>query len=310
MKIGKQTVGVEAELSAPIVYALRQAPRHKLDVVGFFDPGKAERHAGLTLMQPYQPGKIPIVFIHGLLSDPLTWTEMFNELGADPEVRNRYQFWAFFYPTGSPFLKSAAQLREELRAARQLCDPNGTDSALDQMVLVGHSMGGLMAKLQVIKSGDDFWNQVSKKPFAQIKATPDARQRLERSFFFEPLPFVRRVVFVATPHRIEVKPALVGRLGSYLVHMPAMLLTLHQQLLKDNPDTFTGVFARAFRRASIYCARQPAAQGDVPLPPPPSVRLHSVVGNYVDMGKEGPGDGVVPVKSARLAEAATEVEVP
>ena len=55
--------------------------------------------------------------VHGLWSSPETWTEMINELRAVPDIRNRYQFWTYLYPTGQPFWVSATQLRADLASA-------------------------------------------------------------------------------------------------------------------------------------------------------------------------------------------------
>src|SRR2546430_14931090 len=89
------------------------------------------------MYEPYQPGKIPVVMIHGLLSSPLTWAPMFNDLRADPSLPDRFQFWFYFYPTGTPYLATAADLRQELARLRTEPDPPGKDPALDQMWCAG-----------------------------------------------------------------------------------------------------------------------------------------------------------------------------
>ena len=116
------------------------------------------------MLEPYQPGKIPVLMIHGLWSSPITWMEMFNDLRGDPDLRSQYQFWFYLYPTGQPFWRSATQLREDLADVRKTVDPTRHEAALDQMVLVGHSMGGLVANMQIVNSRDDFWHIVSDKP--------------------------------------------------------------------------------------------------------------------------------------------------
>ena len=125
------------------------------------------------MVEPFDPNRIPVVMVHGLWSSPTTWMEMFNDLRAFPEIRSRYQFWFFLYPTGQPFWTSAAQLRDTLAEVRQTLDPQLQNPNLDQMVLVGHSMGGLVSQLQTLESGDDFWRIVSDKPFEELQA--DAR---------------------------------------------------------------------------------------------------------------------------------------
>ena len=111
---------------------------------------------GLYMVQPYEPGKIPVLMVHGLWSSPMTWMEMFNDLRSQPEIRDHYQFWFYLYPTGQPFWLSAAQLRRDLAKVREVLDPTHQEPALDQMVLIGHSMGGLVSQLQTLQSGDDY----------------------------------------------------------------------------------------------------------------------------------------------------------
>jgi len=132
------------------------------------------------------------------MSPPVV-TRAINDLRADPAIRARYQFWTFQYPTGTPFIASAAQLRQALADLRAYYDPNGADPAFDQMVLVGHSMGGLIAKLQTVESADDFWKTNSDHAFADLKADPDTVRALATTYFFRPgaveaSPLLLRVV--------------------------------------------------------------------------------------------------------------------
>ncbi len=144
-------------------------------------PGQPDPIMGLYMVQPYEPGKIPVLMVHGLWSTPMTWMEMFNDLRSQPEIRDHYQFWFYLYPTAQPFWLSAAQLRRDLaqvRAGRST--PTREEPALDQMVLIGHSMGGLISRLQTVPSGDEYWHLVSRTPLPQIKADPEVRQKLAR----------------------------------------------------------------------------------------------------------------------------------
>ena len=89
------------------------------------------------------------------------------------------------------------------------------------MVLVGHSMGGLVSKLQTVDSGNDFWRTLSDKPFAELKADPEIRDQLAETFFFDPNPSIRRVVTIGTPHRgSEFSNDFTKWLGRKLIHVP------------------------------------------------------------------------------------------
>ena len=117
---------------------------------------------------------------------------MINELEGDPRIREKYQIWVFLYDSGNPISYSAGRLRGALMNALHEFDPNSKDPALQRIVVIGHSQGGLLTKLTAIDSGTRFWNQVSEKPFDQIKVSPETRALLQRSLFFKPLPFVKR----------------------------------------------------------------------------------------------------------------------
>jgi hypothetical protein len=97
-----------------------------------------EVEAGLYKLRPYEPGKVPVVFVHGLASTPLAFLQAFNDFQNDPALSSRYQFWAFVYPTGPSIVGSAQRLREALGRAEA---SYGADPAFRHMVVVGHSMG-------------------------------------------------------------------------------------------------------------------------------------------------------------------------
>src|SRR5262249_19496829 len=153
--------------------------------------------------------------------DALTWSEMANELLATKDFAENFQIWTFEYPTGQPFVTSAARLRQYLAMAGHHLDPLGNDRQLSNMVLVGHSMGGLIAKMQVAHSGSQLWAAIANRPLEEVNARLETKELLHAAFFFEPSPHVSRVVFIGTPHRGSVfarRP--IGRIGSLLVSPP------------------------------------------------------------------------------------------
>ena len=100
-------------------------------------------------------------------------------------------------------------------------NPDGRDPAFDQMVLLGHSMGGLLSHMMTVDSGDKLWQLNSDRPFDEILGPPEVLDELQHYLFFEPLPFVKRVVFLATPHRgSDLSRGMVGRVGSSLITEP------------------------------------------------------------------------------------------
>ncbi len=69
------------------------------------------------------------------------------------------------------------------------------------MVLVGHSMGGLVSKLQAISSRDDFWHVVSDSSFSELKGEEQVRQAAHDLFYFDANSSVAQVITLGTPHR-------------------------------------------------------------------------------------------------------------
>ncbi|MGA2502391.1 MAG: alpha/beta fold hydrolase, partial [Tepidisphaeraceae bacterium] len=185
-RVGRLQVPLESDLTTPLAYFLSKVPLESLATVGLLEPERLllprDDHQtmvkGLYMVQPYEPGKIPVLFIHGMWSSPMTWMEMFNDLRSSSDIRRHYQFWFYLYPTAPPFWVSAAQLRRDLAETRQVVDPQHREPALDQMVLVGHSMGGLVARLQTLESGQDYWKLASRIPWEEVKAEPELRQKL------------------------------------------------------------------------------------------------------------------------------------
>ena len=202
-------VPLEADLTTPLAYFLANPAYLVVGTVGVFDPAKLletlpghNRPAvGLYMAQPYDPNKIPVIMIHGLFSSPMTWVEMFNTLRNDPKIRDKYQFWFYLYPSGQPFWVSAAHLRSELHAIRDKIDPLHSVPTLDQMVLVGHSMGGLIAQLQTVDSGNEIWKLVSDASFDRLQGDKETKQAVHDWFFFAANPSVKHVITIATPFR-------------------------------------------------------------------------------------------------------------
>jgi len=307
--VGDAEVPIAGDITAPIAYLLDHQDREWL--TNFLQPGHTDQERGLQMFEPYQRGKIPIIFVHGLLSDPSTWADLGNELRSHSEITSRYQFWTFSYNTGAPFLRGAATLRRQLREIRMTLDPNGTDPALSQIILIGHSMGGLVAKLQVTSSGDRLWSSVSNQPLHSINSTPETRRRLADDFFFEPSPAVARVIFVATPHRgAGAAQRLIGRIGSALAGVSAEDEAQHEKLIQANP----GVFSRELRRRipTSIDLLEPNSQllnSVLTLPIRPGVEMHSIIGGGYWSLTGGSSDTVVPVSSARLINVSSEVLV-
>lgn len=305
----------ESDLTTPLAYMWSRTDLNHYRWTGLLRPGEALGRANLMMLRPYDPGKIPVVMVHGLISSPLAWIPMINELLRDPTIQQRYQFLLYMYPTGVPLPIAASGLRDSLKQAERMYNPNGTDPAFNQMVLLGHSMGGLVSHGMVVDSEDKFWQLNSDRRFNEIIGPKKVLDELQHYLFFKPLPFVRRVVFLATPHRgSELSRKVVGRLGSGLISDPDHIGELLATLIKENPDAFD---RRRFRRmpTSIETLEPISASSPsilkalLAMKPNPEVRFHSIIGSLRPAGVDQTTDGVVPYSSAHLEGVASELLV-
>ena len=181
---------------------------------GLFSPEHFTGTRGLFLLEPYDPDKIPILMIHGLMSSPLTWKSLTNALLADPYVRTHYQIWHYVYPTGESLFYAAKGLRDALDALKR----GLTVAHLPRpkpMVVIGHSMGGLLAKSLVCDSRNELWNAVFTVPPERLVVGGAASSDLRGSFFFRTRKDSAKVIFMAIPQRGSTLAAnWIGRLGS------------------------------------------------------------------------------------------------
>lgn len=308
VQVGGVSVPLETDTTTPLAWMAATSPAPQ-GIKGLMDPDALKAAQGLYMLQPYQKGKIPVVFVHGLISSPMTWLPMINGLMGDPALRERYQFWYFSYPTGNPVFYSASLLRECLENTRKAFDPDGTDPAFNNMLIVGHSMGGLLAKAMVQDSGDSLWSSISKAPFSEVAVSPDARELLAKVFFFKPLPYITEAVFIATPHRgSEMALGNIGRIAKALVTLPLTMAKVSGSLFQ--------ALASLGQKSPVeglptgidgLSPKNPVLTTSAGLPV--AVPFHSIIGNESKAGVAGGSDGVVPYWSSHLDGAQTELIV-
>jgi pimeloyl-ACP methyl ester carboxylesterase len=309
--VGTLKMPIESDLTTPLAYMWSRSDLNRSRWTGLLRPGKAER-AGLMLIRPYEPGKIPVVMVHGLASSPLAWVAMVNDLLLDPRIQEHFQFMLYMYPTGIPFPIAAAGLRETLQQAGDtLALKDGQpEPAYSKMVLLGHSMGGLLSHTTAVSSEQKFWELNTYVPFPQIKGPPEVLEELQRYMFFDAQPYVSRVVFLAVPHRgSELSRAFVGRVSSNLIAADDHVSRLLNQLVRDNPEAFPKRFRKVPTSIETLDTESPYLKALLTMKPNPNVIFHSIIGSERPEGKENTTDGVVPYRSSHIDGVKSELIV-
>ena len=150
----------------------------------------------LYMMQPYDPDRRILLMLHGLASSPEAWVNVANEVLGDETLRQNFQIWQIYYPTNMPIALNHAQIRRTVDDALTHFDPDRRARASQDMVVVGHSMGGVIARLMVSSSGDALWDAV----MADREIAPGDLRRVQRRLSpflrFEPMPQIERAVFI------------------------------------------------------------------------------------------------------------------
>jgi len=315
--VGNQVIPLETDLTTPLAYSLDNPSFKKANVAirGLRKPETSMAVSGLYMLEPYDPAKIPVVMVHGFWSSLVTWMEMFNDLRGTERIRNNYQFWFYLYPTGPPFWFAASHLRNELAMARESLDPEQRSARLKRMVLVGHSMGGLIAQMQTMESSDDFWSLVSDQPPESLNADAELIEELRRTFYFAPDPSIQRVVTIATPFRGSNFSNMATQwLGRKLIHLPEQLVSKRDRLLADNPGYFASSHLLDITTSvDALAPESPMIPAVLGASRASWVTYHNIMGDLekkkVVGSVTGRSDGVVTTESAHFDDAVSEVTV-
>lgn len=319
VEIAGRRVPLETEPTAVLAFSLNDSPIWKQEYLRFLQalPFAHGELSELYATVPHRRGRIPVVFVHGTASSFGRWAEMFNRLAADARVRARYEFWFFSYDSGSPIIWSSMLLRESLARAVKLLDPQGTDPGLRRMVVIGHSQGGLLTKMTAIDSGTRFWDLAFKQPLESLDVSPETRDLLQRTIFVTPLPFVKRVVFLATPHHGSV--LTVGGFAEWVADRLRGFMTMPIKLagvmsdIATNRDALVLSSADATPRMATSLdqmnPRNNFLQTLAAIPLAPGVAANSVIAVKGSGPVEEGGDGVVNYTGAHIDGVESELVV-
>lgn len=317
ISMANRLVPLQVDLATPLAYFLNspQFQEQSNSTLGFLYPNQSQNRRGIYMLEPFDKNRIPVLMVHGLMSSPVTWMPMFNDLRSFPELRKNYQFWFYQYPSGQPFWASADQLRSDLTDLRMQFDPNQQMPALDQMVLVGHSMGGLVSRMQTLHSGDEFWRILSEHPFEELKADTAAKKHLERMLFFEPNRSIQRVITIGTPHQGSSYANDYTRwLGRKFIELPTAMVDAGNSLVRQNPNFFRDTDLLTTQTAiDSLSPSSPIFHAMERAPKAPWTKYHNIVGTIPKQGIYGRisagSDGVVELASAKMKIAESEIVI-
>ncbi len=311
MDLGGQPFRIDADFTIPLTVYLSNNDPSQFSFAGLRNPASLISKSNIFMIEPYDPGKIPVLLVHGLYSSPGTFLDMYNDLVGIPEIRERCQFWFFFYPTGLPIFESSYILRIKLKALHDRLDPKSQNENFNNMMVVGHSMGGILAKILIQDSGDENYKAVFKVPLDSPDFTPEEREMIKEKMFFTHFPYVKRTVFIATPHRgSDIAIAWWARLLSWTISLPAEfvnatsgILLNRKELLKEMPPEYQDVIPTSVQALS---PKSVSVQVTSRLPIWKDVKYHSIIG--IRDADKGPGssDGIVPYESSHLDGALSE----
>lgn len=303
---GTRDLPMAADFIANTCFTLSTTRIDKLGLARLLHPERFDDTAAIQRVQPYDPGRIPVLLIHGLQDTPASFAPMYFHLMADPEIRRHFQFWVFSYPSGYPYPWSGALLRRELdRMKRDYPDHK-------DIVLIGHSMGGLLSRLMVTDAGDRIWTRTFGKAPSATPLRGPSRKLLEDSLIFHARKDIARAIFICAPHQgSTLASTWIGRTASRLVHLPSFLADSRNAvvgiLTADRPglaldrapnsiDTLApeNAFIRAIAREPIH----------------PRIPFHSIMGDRGRGDTADSSDGVVAYWSSHLPGAASEKIIP
>jgi pimeloyl-ACP methyl ester carboxylesterase len=283
------------DLEAPLDATRATGPRWFEGVANLL---RTDRFAGpgrIVFLEPYDPARRPLVLVHGLMSTPRMWAPLVKALLADERIREGFQIWAFYYPTGQPVPLSALQLREALDQVEQRLGP------LKPMVLVGHSMGGILSRAQVSRIAAEEAERISPR----VSALP-ADNLARRALIFEPRKDVSRVVFQFTPHRgSRLAANSLAAWGIRLIRLPEWLVGELAYYSHHFPDASAGRLPTSIHGLSPNSQFLRALDKTRPAVP-----VHTVVGTRGRSDLASSSDGVVSYASSHLYFAESEIAVP
>jgi pimeloyl-ACP methyl ester carboxylesterase len=313
LEIAGERIPLSIDTSAAWARGVQTSKLQRLGVWGLIGGDEVGRRAGVYLLDDYDPNKRPLVMIHGLGSSPLIWARLSNAVWGDPALRARFQIWHVVYQTNAPLLVARRRVQRYLDDAWRALDPEHDDPARGGMVLVGHSLGGVIARLLCVDSGDRLWNAAFTVPPEALTGDEADRATLGEVFRFNAYPGVTRAIFLAAPHRGSPRSMTwFGRFMRVVVGKRAPELQGLKRIALANPEAIRPELREAYEKAALNSITtlqivQPVRIAGESLVPR-DIPYHSIAGALPH--SEPQSDGVVPLDSTTLEGAQSTLVLP
>ena len=313
IQIRGQEVPLAANFTAAYGLWLAQSGFATESLRTLFGRGEGIREPHIYLMQPYDPNKRIIFMLHGLASSPEAWVNLANEIMGDEEMREHYQVWSVYYPTNAPIALNRYTISKAFNGTLRHFDPSGTAPASHDMVFIGHSMGGVIARLMLSDSGEVLWNNLRERYNLQGERLARVEAKLGPVLHFTPQPNVERAIFLASPHKgTDAAGNRLGRLIGRLVRLPLTILGAFGDAfmaLQDPGETDGKKPKEPVITNSIenLKASDPFIKASSALPIVPGLKYHSIIAKRkAEVPTPESDDGLVPYWSAHLDGALSE----
>jgi hypothetical protein len=299
---------------APVTFMARRGRGVARGGLSFMlHPAAIGERAGIVLTEPYDPNKAIVLMVHGLQSTPFTFVDLTKTIRRDRELSSRFQVWTFLYATGTPMLFNALELRLQLNQAIRAVDPQDHDFATKHIVVIGHSMGGIMAHTLVSSSGETLWNALFTVPRSGLRGDKESISGFDQRLHFQRNRRVVRAIFIATPHRgSKLATSWIGHVAESLIRLPTNLRAAIVEVANENVDVATPE-AKAYRKELNLSSVRMLSPDDPVLNTLAQLHIavpyHSIIGQHRPGPLETSSDGVVAYTSSHLDGAASELIV-
>jgi pimeloyl-ACP methyl ester carboxylesterase len=305
MALGKRTFPLAIDFSAPTAMLIARERPERLGFSRLMNPAKYADTARLAQLQQYDPTRTPVIFVHGLQETGASWAPMIDSLRDDPWIRKRYQFWFYSYPSGYPYPYSAALFRHDLDGIKRAFPDH------KRVVLIGHSMGGMICRLMITDAGDKIWRDIFRTSPQQTPLSGEGRDLLESSIVFNHRSEVKQVIFISTPHRgSAIASGWIGRIGSSLVRTPRAFTAIYASMRPlEKADPAAAHLRRMPNSVDTLAPNNRFVVAVNKLPITPRIPYHSIMGDRGRGDTPNSSDGIVPYWSSHLDGAQSELIV-